>query len=145
MGRNIVLNVAPAHPLLLLLPERHEHVRLLDPWMLRLVHVPAALAGRGYPAGVSGTLVLDVEDDVLPANTARHRLEVAAGKARVRAPQAGEAPTLRLHVRGLAALYSGHMTPDALAVAGLAQGPPEARALAAAFFAGPAPTMSDMF
>jgi hypothetical protein len=37
------------------------------------------------------------------------------------------------------------MAPDALAVAGLAEGPPEARALAAALFAGPAPSMPDMF
>ncbi|MHC5209448.1 MAG: GNAT family N-acetyltransferase [Planctomycetota bacterium] len=145
VGRRVVLTVAPAHPLLLLLPERHECVRLLDPWMLRIVHVPAALAARGYAAGARGTLVLEVEDDVLAENTGRHRLDVAGGEGRVSPASAADGPTLRLHVRGLASLYSGHMTPDALAVAGLADGPPEARALAAALFAGPAPTMSDMF
>jgi predicted acetyltransferase len=145
VGREVVLHVAPAHPLLLLLPERHERVRLLDPWMLRVVHVPAALAARGYPAGVQGTLVLAVDAAVRPATAARHRLAVAAGRGAVSPARAGDGPTLRLHVRGLASLYSGHMSPDALAVAGLVQGPPEARALAAALFAGPAPAMSDMF
>lgn len=149
LERRVVLHIAPAHPLLLLLPERHEHVRRLDPWMLRIVHVPAALAARGYPAGARGTLVLELDDDVLPENAGRHRLDVADGRGRVFAAGAGpgsdDAPTLRLHVRGLPPLYSGHMTPDALAVAGLLQGPPEACALAAALFAGPAPTMSDMF
>jgi predicted acetyltransferase len=107
--------------------------------------VPAALAARGSPAGVLGTPVLDVDADGLPANAARHRLEVADGRGAVSPARAGDGPTLRLHVRGLASLYSGHMSPDALAVAGLVQGPPEARALAAALFAGPAPAMSDMF
>jgi predicted acetyltransferase len=145
IARDVVLHLPPAHPLLLLLPERDERVRLLDPWMLRVVHVPAALTARGYPAGARGALVLDVEDEVLPANGGRHGLEVADGRGRAGAARPDEGPALRLHVRGLAALYSGHVSPDALAVAGLAEGPPEALALAAALFAGPAPSMPDMF
>jgi hypothetical protein len=42
-------------------------------------------------------------------------------------------------------LYTGHMSPRELELAGLLSGPPEALDMAAQLFAGPAPTMFDMF
>ncbi|HZM00717.1 MAG TPA: sterol carrier protein domain-containing protein, partial [Planctomycetota bacterium] len=144
----------PAHPLLLLLAERHYSVALVDPWMLRVVDLPAALEQRGWPAGVRAELRLELSDDVLPENAGRWRLSVAEGSARVArlapgAPSAARGspapPVLRLDVRGLAALYSGHLSPGLLQQAGLLDGDAAALELAAALFAGPAPAMADMF
>jgi predicted acetyltransferase len=146
MCRRVVLIGGPSHPLLMLLPERHYELELHLPWMLRLVDVPAALTARGWPVGLSGQLVLELSDDLLGGNAGRFRLEVAGGSARVRAAAAGDgAPRLALDVRGLAPLYSGHATPRQLVMAGLAEGDETAQDVAEALFAGPAPTMADMF
>ena len=58
----------PMDPLLLLMREQDYQVKLLFHWMLRVLDVPAALEARGYPAGVSGTLHLEVEDELFPEN-----------------------------------------------------------------------------
>jgi predicted acetyltransferase len=153
IARRAVLYGGPTHPLLMLLPERHYAVTLVDPWMLRIVDVRAALEGRGWPAGVEGELTLELTDELLPANAGRWTLKVGAGSASVtrtapsrttaRGTAGGRA--LRLDVRGLAPLYSGHLSPWQLRQAGLVDGDEAALDLAAALFAGPAPAMSDMF
>lgn len=81
IAQGAVLYGGPAHPLLMLLPERHFSVALVDPWMLRIVDVRAALEQRGWPAGVQAELVLELADDVLPGNAGRWRLSVAKGAA----------------------------------------------------------------
>jgi len=158
IARRAVLYGGPAHPLLLQLAERHYAVTLVDPWMLRIVDVRAALERRGWPAGVSAELQLELSDDVLPENAGTWTLAVAGGEARVtRAAAAagasasagagarGRRPAVRLDVRGLAPLYSGHLPPRQLQQAGLIEGDDAGLDLAAALFAGPAPAMSDMF
>jgi predicted acetyltransferase len=111
-------------------------------WMLRLVDVPRALALRGYPAGLSAELHLDVRDDILPSNKGRILLSVGEGRGEVRPGGEGR---VRLHVRDLAALYSGFMAPAELRVLGSLEGPDADLALAGAIFAGPRPWMADMF
>ena len=149
IARRAVLYGGPAHPLLLQLSERHYGVKLVDPWMLRIVDVQAALERRGWPAAVSAELQLELTDDVLPENAGSWTLAVSQGEARVaRATGSGRgarAPSLRMDVRGLAPLYSGHLSPGQLRQAGLIEGDDAALELAAALFAGPAPAMSDMF
>jgi len=153
IARRAVLYGGPAHPLLMLLPERHYSVTLVDPWMLRIVDVRSALESRGWPAGVQGELALELSDALLPPNAGRWTLKVAAGSAsvtrtapsRTSARGAAGGPALRLDVRGLAPLYSGHLSPWQLRQAGLLDGDEAALDLAAALFAGPAPAMSDMF
>jgi len=90
------------------------------PWMLRLVDVPAALAGRGYPAGLEVEVHFAVDDPQRPGNTGHWRLTVTAGTGQVE-PITGQPGTLRLGTRGAAALYSGAPLAT-LRVAGLASG-----------------------
>jgi predicted acetyltransferase len=138
-----VISGGPALPLMHLMPQPvwtppHKS----GCWMLRIVDVAAALQARGFGPGRAGRLELDVTDDVLPANQGRWVLEVADGQAEVRPGGSG---SLRLDVRGLAALYSGFSTARELSSVGLADGPEAQLDLATSLFAGPAPWMPDHF
>ena len=133
----------PADPLLSLLPERTYRMSLRDHWMMRIVHVKAALEARGYPATVGAQLHLDVRDDVIEANHGRFTLDIADGRAAVRSGGDGR---MCIDVRGLASLYSGFRTPRDLVMLGqLACDDDAMLAVAAAAFAGPPPAMTDMF
>ncbi|HTE06269.1 MAG TPA: GNAT family N-acetyltransferase [Planctomycetota bacterium] len=136
---------SPGDVLLALLPERHYTLRLLDPWMTRIVDVRAALESRGWPAGMRADLRLAVSDELIPANRGTFRLQVSGGEAKVTRVPGAPAAALSMHVRGLAPLYTGHMSPRELELAGLLAGPEPALEIAAALFAAPAPTMLDMF
>lgn len=140
--RDVVWFGAAADPLLALVREQQARVTLKTVWMLRIVDVPAALASRGYAQGLSGELHLEVFDEVIPENRGRFLLEVGGGTGRVRPGGEGR---LKVHVRGLASLYSGWLAPDALALTGLLEGDAAERQRAAALFAGPQPAMTDMF
>jgi predicted acetyltransferase len=110
--------------------------------MLRIVDVIGALSARGYPAGVSAELQLDVRDELLPWNNGRFVLTVADRRASVRSGGAG---WVGLDVRDLAALYSGYLTPQELLAAGSLAGSEADLATAAQIFAGPRPWTPDMF
>jgi predicted acetyltransferase len=149
MVEKIVWSGGPLDPFLYLIGEnlaagrrsRANVLRGFD-WMLRLVDVPAALNARGYPPGLGAELHLDVRDEVLPDNNRRFILDVADGRATAREGGQGR---IRLHVRDLAALYSGFMAPSDLCALGSIDGPEEDLALAGAVFAGPRPWIADMF
>jgi predicted acetyltransferase len=130
-------------PLLLLWREQSAvSTQLHMHWMLRVVDVAAALSGRGWPRGLTATLHLEVEDPLLPENAGRHVLELSGGEGRVRPGGEGH---LRCDARSLASLYSGYRTATDMARLGLLQGAPAALEVADALFAGPAPSMPDMF
>lgn len=116
----------------------------LTPWLIRIVDVRQALANRAYPAELSGTLSLAVEDPLLEANHSGFRLTLEHGKAIVER-SAAEACELRLDIGALAPLYSGHATPGQLARAGRLSGSAAALAWASAVFAGPPPYLMDTF
>lgn len=142
----LLMRVAPADALLSMLGESVYTITQKLPWMLRIVDVAKALEARGYPHGVSATLRLDVHDDFVPEVGGTFVLDVAAGRARVtpaKATPAGDG--LAVDVRGLAALYSGYLTPWQAAMAGMARGSGEALSTAAGLFAGPTPWMRDEF
>jgi predicted acetyltransferase len=136
------LRSGPNDPRLTVLPLDGISLELEHPWMLRLADVPRALAARGYAPGARGELELDVSDDLLASNAGRFVLSVAGGEGTVRRGGSG---VLRVDVRGLAALYTGHLGPWALRAAGLADGDDAALEQAAALFDGPAPWMVDWF
>jgi len=133
---------APADPMLLLLPEHTYRVRLAGPWMLRVIDVPRALEARGYPAGVAASIHLRVDDDLFPRNRGPFVLEVAGGQAAVRR---GGRANVRIDVRGLAALYSGHLSAGQLSMTSYLEAAPAEVAALQAVFAGPVPWMSDAF
>jgi predicted acetyltransferase len=113
--------------------------------MLRIVDAPAAIAGRGYPAGVSMSLALDITDAARPGNSGRWELEVSGGAGSLTrlgdAPGEASAAALSVGARGLAALYAGIPVPT-LRLAGLAAGgDPAADDALSSAFTGPAFTI----
>lgn len=108
--------------------------RVEDETWLRIVDVPAALAARTFGAvsGRSESVVIEVRDSLLPANSGRYR--IGDGPAR----PVGEPAELVLDVAELAAIYLGDIRPSALAVAGrLTAVKDEAVAVADRLFAVP--------
>ena len=142
LARSVRMSSGPGDPLLALLSEQPYQLTLGDFWLLRVVHVPAALEARGYAEAVRGELHIEVRDEGLPGNAGRWVLTVDGGEGRVRSGGEGR---LRMDVRGLASIYSGYFSPEGAAAAGLLEGDPEDLRRAAGFFAGPAPWMPDMF
>ena len=133
----------PAHDARLFgIEERRYEVRAYAYAMIRIVDVAAALEARGYPRGLRAELHLDVRDDVVPSNSGRYSLRVEDGRGRV--SRAGRG-SLGLDVRTLAPLFTGFASPAALAERDALRGTPAAMDVAAQLFAGPQPTLSDMF
>jgi predicted acetyltransferase len=142
LATEVVWRGGPVDPLLFLLREQTYQVKHLFHWMLRVLDVPAVLQARGYPAGLSGALHLEVDDDLFPENRGRYVLEVEGGEAEVRPGGDGD---VRLHVRTLAALYSGFLSPAALHLAGALEADEVSLRTATALFSGPPPAMPDMY
>jgi predicted acetyltransferase len=119
----VVTQVAPHDPLWWLLREQDAEVSGRDPWMLRLLDAPAAIAARGFRA-VDIDVPLHITDEQLPRNGGRWNLTIrSSGQAHLirTATAASAQPPLALGARGLAALYAG--TPvSTLRRAGLATG-----------------------
>lgn len=141
-GAGAYWNCGPADPLTQLLPEVGYELFLRNHWMVRVLDVAKALVARGYAEGMETELHLDVRDDLIPANSDNFVLQIAGGEGKV---QRGGQGRLRLDVRGLAPLYTGHLSPAALVQSGLLEGEAADLRRAAAVFAGPAPWMPDMF
>ncbi len=132
----------PTAPLLQVLPQPCIEVDSAHAWMLRILDVRGAMEKRGWGPGRAGRLELRIDDEVLASVSGNWTLEVSGGRAKV--TEGGEG-TLRLDVRGLAALYTGYATAEELVTRGLADGSEEELALATSLFAGVAPGMSDPF
>ncbi|GHG64877.1 GNAT family N-acetyltransferase [Comamonas sp. JC664] len=129
-------------PLLLLLREQTYSVKLYMYWMVRVLDVASALQARGWPEGLTGTLHLEVEDDLFPENAGRYVLDVADGQAKVHRGGDGR---LRLHVKSLAPLYAGHLNAESLRAMGALEADDASVRVAGALFAGPPPSLRDMF
>lgn len=140
--KSVAWNGTPNDPLLQLLPEQHYTITMAHDWLLRIVDVAGAIGARGYPHGLSAELHLEIEDELLAANSGRWLVTVADGRAEARPGGAGR---IRLHIRALATLYSGHLTPEELRLSGLIDGPDEDLALLELVFAGARPRLSDSF
>jgi len=132
----------PQDPLAHLLGEQQAAAAPQKDWMLRIVDVGRALTGRGYAPGVDAVLHLDLVDPLLAENAGPWQVEVSGGRAQV---ARGGQQRLRLDIRGLAAMYTGHLDPPLAELLGLASGPAEQLARLGAIFAGPKPYMSDAF
>jgi len=136
-----IFHGAAADPLLFALPESAGRVELTDHWMLRIVHLERALSERGYPP-LARTVDFAVTDPHMPENAGSFRLEVAGGVGRV---ERGGRGSVRLDVRGLAALYTGFLPPADLARAGMVEADEASLRVLHELFAGPAPAMTDFF
>lgn len=127
-------------PLLALLPEQSAKIVQHDRWMLRVLDPVRALTLRGYAA--EGDARVDVHDpDLGDVGLAVH---VRDGRAEVESVPFGGAP-LTVHVRALAALYTGFAHASTLRAAGLLEGEPAIASSFARLFAGHEPWLCDWF
>jgi predicted acetyltransferase len=131
-----------AEPWLTMGREEYLHVEHRVLWMARVLDVAGAIEARGYGTGVNAEIHLDVHDDLIKQNVGRFVVQVADGQARVRKGGGGR---IRSDIRGLAPLYTGHMSAEQLALTGLLEGRDEDLAAASSVFAGPAPGMGERF
>ncbi|MGH3447154.1 MAG: GNAT family N-acetyltransferase [Nocardioidaceae bacterium] len=134
--------LGPQDPLQLLLSEEIAHETEQTRWMLRVLDLEAAIARRGFPAGVRLEVPITIEDEVLQECAGSWLLRVADGRGAVSrrdgSALGSQSADLQLGATGLAALYAG--TPTAtLRAAGLATGgdPAYDAALDSAFAATP--------
>ncbi len=114
--RTIVGRRGPVpHPLQhWLLEPRRMSLTINDGLWLRILDLPEALSARRYVG--SGSLVLDVTDDMFESNAGRWQMDIDAGRAEVTRTTA--APDLELDVGTLAAAYLGGFRFVDLGVAG---------------------------
>jgi len=139
---NILWTGPPNDPLFLHIANQAASIDLYDRWLLRLVDVPAALAGRGYPPSLALELHLDVRDTALARNAGRLVVAIAGGRAEV---ERGGDGRVVADVRGLAPLYSGYLPASELAASGLLAGPNAGLAALELAFGGAVPWMPDDF
>jgi predicted acetyltransferase len=122
LSRDLVTSVTadlrPADdPLLYQLHDlRRARVRVVDNLWVRIIDLPGALARRAYSSPVD--VVLDVTDELLPANAGRWRLR-AGGHGGGDCARTDELADIALDVRELGAAYLGGTRLAALAAAGL--------------------------
>ncbi len=136
MARTVVFNTAPNDPFYQVLPHPFVEMTLFENWMLRVTDI-RALEQRGYPSTARGVIDLDVEDPLRLCH-GRYRLTVEGGRGRV---QPGGNGDCRLHVRGLASLFTGFASARQVELAGLGEG---AESLAE-LCAGPLPWTRDRY
>jgi predicted acetyltransferase len=133
-----------------LLDPRRVRLQVSDGLWVRLLDLPAALAGRGYSAPVD--VVLEVTDDLLPGNAGRWRLR-ADGQGPVTldtgasCERTDDPADLALDVRELGAAYLGGTRLGTLAAAGLVheRRPGALSRLSAAMTWDPAPWCPQLF
>jgi len=111
------------------------------PWMLRITDAPAAVAARGFPAGLDVRTTFTLVDPEVPEHTGDWTLVVQDGEGRLERP-AGPVDAPCLHVRGLALLWSAAAGTGLVRRAGLLDGP---LPLLDAALAGPRPELLDYF
>jgi predicted acetyltransferase len=104
------------HPLFLVMGEsRRLMMRIGDGLWVRIVDLKTALERRAYAQ--SGTLVLDVTDEICPWNAGRWSLEASPDGGRV--TQTGDAPDLTLDIKELGSAYLGGISWGEMLRAGL--------------------------
>lgn len=144
MMHECVLPGGPLHPLAHLMSQQRFKVEKKDFWMVRVTDVPRAIAARGYNAAVEATVVLDIADDLIPANA--RSFEVRVSRGRGIAGNAGAARSgVRVGVRGLAAMYAGLVSARQCVALGWASGDEDSIDRANAIFPGGSPAMTDHF
>lgn len=132
-------------PIHWLIPGTGWSVDQVLPYMLRIVDVAGAVAARGWPAGLRAKVTLYVDDPICPWNSGRYRLVLDSGRGRVEPAAAGEDATV-VTPGGLAVLYAGGVSVDALRRTGLISGGSAAGdSTLDAAFAGPRPGILDYF
>jgi predicted acetyltransferase len=117
----------------------------LNRWMGRILDVPRALEGRGYP-DVSGELVIELSDPLFPDNAGPWLVRAAGGQVTVTpAPEASPTPARALPIGLFSALYTGFASVGDLVLRGALDETDPRLPLLSALFSGPVPWMPDFF
>lgn len=111
-------------------------------WMARGLDLPAAVAARGFPPGLSGAVTVAVDDPLLPGARGPWRLEVDDGRGRL---SPATTARVRLDARAVGPLFTGFRSPRTLSLMGMAAGDPGALDWLGGAFASPAPVLLDFF
>lgn len=135
------------------IPGAGWQIREVSPYMLRVIDLAGAVAARGWPSGLAGEALLDVEDPACPWNTGLHRLVLQYGSGRIEPVTRSEAPAVagndqdvtRITPGGLAVLFAGSVPIRALRRGGLVAGSARSDPMLDAAFAGPQPAVLDYF
>ena len=141
LGQMLKFTGPPAHPLALLVEEQRVRPVWSFRWMLRVLDVPAALSGRGYPP-VSEEFVLSLEDGLFPENRGPWRVVAQDGAVSVE-PAKGSDRVRPISIGTLSAIYSGALSAADAVTFGLVD--PAAAPALARLFGGAAPWMYDFF
>ncbi len=137
--------LAPDDPVHQLLGEPVAERVNLNRWMIRLLDVRAAIAGRGFAPGLNVDVPIAVEDAQVPDNSLTGRLRVVDGRGELVSEAGGDVEAVRFSAGGVAALYAGTAV-AILRLAGLGTGgSAEADALLDAAFAGRPAYLLDYF
>lgn len=130
---SITYNAGAGSPLLAAMPEPYDRrgastefvfwpvAQLVSGFMLRIVHLPAALAQRRYPADVAAELVLAVKDGQLPENQGPWRVRIEQGRAEVEAVDAdtaGGEGVVETDMATLSEVYAGALSAERARTAG---------------------------
>lgn len=119
---------------LLPLPMRYQ--ARFQPWMLRVVDFPAAVAARGWPTAAllrPFTVDLEIVDVHAPWHTGRHRLVVDGAGVHC---EPGGSGAVRINGQGLGPWYAGSASTAALRRLGLLDGDLDQAALLDALHSG---------
>lgn len=124
------------------LPHRGWRTPVTEPWMTRILDLPAAFVARGYPDGVSAEIHLDYRDELLPGNDGRWLIRIGDGRATA---ERGGDGRVRATPRGLAPIYTGYLSATLTADRDLLSGPDDDLRTLDTVLAGPLPWMADSF
>ena len=132
----------PNDPRLLDEPHTGRRAERTEPWMLRIVDLPAALERRGYPDVVTAELHLEHHDELIPANSGRWIVRVTEGRASV---ERGGDGTIRTNARALSTIYAGGYRASDIAGGTNLSAAPIDLARLDTVFTGPAPWIANHF
>jgi len=146
IARRVTAFVSPQDPVHLLVDQEAEHESSVQPWMIRLLDAPVAVAARGWPDAVELDVPLVTRDAELSDHSGAWRLQVASGRGRLeRTGTADAGGSLVLDARGLAGLFAGIPVTTLRRVSTATGGSASTDARLDAAFAGPTPYMLDHF
>ncbi len=144
VAKSVTACLDPADPVLWMLRERSKDEVTQTRWMFRLIDLPAAVGGRGFPAGLSVEIPVEVTDSRRAGNTGAWLLRVDGGSGSATRRDTAPGESTRLTIGGMSALFAGVPTATLRRAGLLTGGSPEADdALDAAF--GCAAYMIDYF
>ncbi len=100
-------------------PEHHPLATLYSGLMVRIIDLPGALAGRGYPGRAGAVAVEIASDNLVHENRATFTVTVENGAARVTPGRADGVPLLRGPVGPVSGVLCGGVRASAAAAHGL--------------------------